>query len=210
MGGLPDTDEQCVPVQKSVRVIGRRSRVHVASRLHRPHLLTFLSELLLTADEVVAILSNATSAAAVANDETAPRASEEESRREAEALCVLLSADGPLAAARPTSVTRNKGGEYKDDDGITAERSRGDEGDGTAAALPGVLKDKDQRGGGKQDAVVAASKAAMSALTRLAARYLVRETVRGKIPDPVGNFHVRIVSKGLLAECECDEMAITR
>lgn len=33
--------------------------------------------------------------------------------------------------------------------------------------------------------------AAQSALTRLAARYLVRETVRGKIPDPVGNFHVR-------------------
>lgn len=34
-------------------------------------------------------------------------------------------------------------------------------------------------------------KATEAALTRLAARYLVRETVRGKIPDPVGNFHVR-------------------
>lgn len=33
--------------------------------------------------------------------------------------------------------------------------------------------------------------AARKALTRLAARYLVRETVRGRIPDPVGNFHVR-------------------
>lgn len=34
-------------------------------------------------------------------------------------------------------------------------------------------------------------KAAEAALTRLAARYLVRETARGKILDPVGNFHVR-------------------
>lgn len=33
--------------------------------------------------------------------------------------------------------------------------------------------------------------AARKALTRLAARYLVRETVRGRTLDPVGNFHVR-------------------
>lgn len=41
------------------------------------------------------------------------------------------------------------------------------------------------------DGGVAATAAAREALTRLAARYLVRETVRGRILDPVGNFHVR-------------------
>lgn len=39
--------------------------------------------------------------------------------------------------------------------------------------------------------------AAEPVMIRLAARYLARETVRGKIPDPVGNFHVRVRVQGL-------------
>jgi len=113
------------------------------------------SEVLLTADEAAAILSNggtksAYSTTADATPEAEPSsgasgatsltAREAESRREAEALEVLLANPG------------GRGG----------------------GGVPGGL-------------------AAESALTRLAARYLVRETVRGKIPDPVGNFHVRIL-----------------
>lgn len=107
-------------------------------------------ELLLTADEAAAILSDVgtaqpptdavTAAEACAADQSGATAimaaKEEESRRETEALAVLLS-----------------------------EPAGG-------SGVPGGA-------------------AAQSALTRLAARYLVRETVRGKIPDPVGNFHVR-------------------
>lgn len=103
---------------------------------------SFLSEILLTAEEAVAILADVTANDKdsrpqddVSNDKggaaAALTALEANARREAEALAVLLSDDG----------------------------------------VPGA--------------------AAESALTRLAARYLVRETVRGKIPDPVGNFHVR-------------------
>lgn len=114
-----------------------------------------LAELLLTADEAAAILSDADTKQPPTNTATAPAtaearagekgaaaltAMEEESRRETEALAVLLS--------NPVS------------DG------------GGGSGVPGGA-------------------AAQSALTRLAARYLVRETVRGKIPDPVGNFHVR-------------------
>lgn len=55
-----------------------------------------------------------------------------------------------------------------------------------AEALAVLLSDSEGGGGG-----VPGGEAAESALTRLAARYLLRETVRGKIPDPVGNFHVR-------------------
>ncbi|CAN0099545.1 unnamed protein product [Ectocarpus sp. 6 AP-2014] len=98
-------------------------------------------EILLTAEEAVAILAGVTAndndgrpQDDVSNDKggaaAALTALEADARREAEALAVLLSDDG----------------------------------------VPGA--------------------AAESALTRLAARYLVRETVRGKIPDPVGNFHV--------------------
>ncbi|CAM9604381.1 unnamed protein product [Pylaiella littoralis] len=54
-----------------------------------------------------------------------------------------------------------------------------------AEALAVLLSDSEGGGGG-----VPGGEAAESALTRLAARYLLRETVRGKIPDPVGNFHV--------------------
>ncbi|CAM9833679.1 unnamed protein product [Ectocarpus sp. 4 AP-2014] len=98
-------------------------------------------EILLTAEEAVAILADVTASDNngrpqddVSNDTGGAAAAlttlEADARREAEALAVLLSDDG----------------------------------------VPGA--------------------AAESALTRLAARYLVRETVRGKIPDPVGNFHV--------------------
>eukprot|EP00752_Nemacystus_decipiens_P007555 g6749.t1 len=110
-------------------------------------------ELLLTADEAAAILSdaeakqpplNTVAAAEASADESGTIAlatKEEESRRETEALAVLLS--------------HPAGG-----------------------------------GGGTSNSGVPWGAAAQSALTRLAARYLVRETVRGKIPDPVGNFHV--------------------
>ena len=111
-------------------------------------------ELLLTADEAAAILSDAETRQRPADTVTATEGrahesggpastdKEEECRRETEALAVLLSDPG--------------GG------------SGGASSDGPGGA------------------------AAQSALTRLAARYLVRETVRGKIPDPVGNFHVRV------------------
>lgn len=114
------------------------------------------SEVLLTADEAVAILESGGTqtaasniAAATPEAETSPGASgatnleareaEAEPRREAEALSLLLANPG-----------------------------------GGGGGVPGGA-------------------AAEAALTRLAARYLVRETVRGKIPDPVGNFHVRIL-----------------
>ncbi|CAM9801151.1 unnamed protein product [Scytosiphon promiscuus] len=59
-----------------------------------------------------------------------------------------------------------------------------------AEALALLLSSSDGGGGAGSGRGAPTGMAAESALTRLAARYLVRETVRGKIPDPVGNFHI--------------------
>lgn len=118
---------------------------------------------------------------------------DEESRREAEALAVLLSGDrspvaGAVAAAkrneRRTSVFRAEAAGSR----ATSEES-GTEAAAVVTAAASVKEEYVQAEG--KAAATAGQKAAESALTRLAARYLVRETVRGKIPDPVANFHVR-------------------
>lgn len=95
----------------------------------------------------------------------------EHNRREAEALAVLLAEDGPLFGA--------------------IIDSSGNDGEDTASGhQEGHEEVKDDE---KEElSRVSIWRAAKPALTRLAARYLVRETVRGKILDPVGNFHVRM------------------
>lgn len=125
-----------------------------------------LSEPLLTPDEAAAILSKQP-LHTVADDKDRGRSvsktsDEEGSRQEAEALSLLLAENGPLF-----------GGPIGADAGGAA-----------GGGVKGNSRKVDDLSGEKMAAVEAA-------LTRLAARYLVRETVRGKILDSVGNFHVR-------------------
>lgn len=87
----------------------------------------------------------------------------DESRLEAEALAVLLS-------------------DNDNDNGNDGNNNNNNRNNGQQVL--GLIIDPARETAAKRAAVE-------SALTRLAARYLVRETVRGKILDPVGNFHVR-------------------
>lgn len=82
-----------------------------------------------------------------------------------------------------------------DDNGPAAPTSKEEESRREAEALEGLLWSNSGGGGDGGGTAVPGGAAAQSALTRLAARYLVRETVRGRIPDPVGNFHVRARNK---------------
>ncbi|CAM9502153.1 unnamed protein product [Ectocarpus fasciculatus] len=93
---------------------------------------------------------------------------------------ILLTAEE--AAGILADANDNNGGDVSNDEGGAAASLSTLEVDARreAEALAVLLSDGDGVPGA----------AAESALTRLAARYLVRETVRGKIPDPVGNFHV--------------------
>ena len=121
---------------------------------------------------------------------------DEESRREAEALAVLLSSDrspvaGAVAAARRNERRNSVVGAKAAGNRVACEESGTEAAAAAAAAAAMVVKESVQAKG--KGPAAAGQKAAESALTRLAARYLVRETVRGKIPDPVANFHVRRV-----------------
>ena len=158
------------------------------------------AELLLKADEAVAILSdqNAENGAAGGGDLSSLGRSvaltpDEESRREAEALAVLLSRDRSPVAGAVAAAKRNERLASIVRAGAAGSRTTGEESGTEAAAVAraaaGVKEECVQAEG--QEEATAGQKAAESALTRLAARYLVRETVRGKIPDPVANFHVR-------------------
>lgn len=128
---------------------------------------------------------------------------------EARAMAVLLSSDGAPTAAWVSNAKRDEndpgtevsGPAYHGNVHLREDENRGDEdGDGAAAAVSDLeletavgglgVNDQSDVTGKERHAAVAARKATEKALTRLAARYLVRETVRGKIPDPVGNFHV--------------------
>lgn len=103
-----------------------------------------------------------------------------------EILLTAKEAEAILADA-----TANDANDPQDD----AKRDASNDEGGAAAAL--TTPEADARREAEALAVLLSDDggvpgaAAESALTRLAARYLVRETVRGKIPDPVGNFHVR-------------------
>lgn len=160
-------------------------------------------ELLLTADEAEAILSDndadngggAGAGGSTNLGKTVTLTPDEESRREAKALAVLLSGDGSPVAEAMAAARRNArrasvdGAETIGDRGVgQGGRGAGKMGRTEGAAAMGVKESVQVEGKGKS---TAGQKAAESALTRLAARYLVRETVRGKIPDPVANFHVR-------------------
>ncbi|CAM9862864.1 unnamed protein product, partial [Ectocarpus sp. 8 AP-2014] len=137
-GGDLETFATLSPIPSFRSWLGKKAKHRAALGVDHSEL---SGEILLTAEEAVAILADVTAndndgrpQDDVSNDKGGAAAAlttlDADARREAEALAVLLSDDG----------------------------------------VPGA--------------------AAESALTRLAARYLVRETVRGKIPDPVGNFHV--------------------
>lgn len=84
-------------------------------------------------------------------------------------------------------------------DSLTTENNTDDKAHGYAGvkashsepAGAASVKKETQTGEAEVAPAVAAQNAAKSALMRLAARFLVRETVRGKVLDPVGNFHVR-------------------
>lgn len=89
-----------------------------------------------------------------------------EAEAEAEALEILLGNDGKLSGAV------------------------GYDGGGGGGGTPDAV----ETGEGAREGRTASSpiwQAAKPAIMRLAAHYLAHETVRGRVADPVGNFHVR-------------------
>ena len=134
-------------------------------------------ELLLTTEEALAILSDKSPRDSALVDairdaitENGPTGGEESLSLEKEALALLLSDRGPMAA-----------------EWIRRRQRDGDDGGSTPLAMP----ERREGEGARREVSNGGVNAAEKALTRLAARYLARETVRGRILDPVGNFHVR-------------------
>eukprot|EP00904_Undaria_pinnatifida_P004794 jgi/Undpi1/1444/HiC_scaffold_11.g04835.m1 len=187
------------PIPSFREWLGRKAEHRAALGVDRSEL---SGELLLTANEAEAILSDndadngggAGAGGSTNLGKTVTLTPDEESRREAKALAVLLSGDGSPVAEAMAAARRNArrasvdGAETIGDRGVgQGGRGAGKMGRTEGAAAMGVKESVQVEGKGKS---TAGQKAAESALTRLAARYLVRETVRGKIPDPVANFHV--------------------
>lgn len=115
-----------------------------------------------------------------------PESTDEETCREAEALTVLLADDAKLLESVKGVVvgTNGVGVQGFDENKCLGRPSKPEPGN------DGVVERRNEETSGPPSPSL--TDAIQSAMLRLAARYLARETVRGKILDPVGNFHVRI------------------